>query len=122
MKKISKTQHECLNCGKIVSNNKICPFCGSKKRKIYKTLKGNLSFFSRLNGIALNSKNFILYKFKKLTKIASESKNIAKELLFFDRTNKKYTIKIHRVEELTKGVWKVVHDTLDKYISKRRNL
>ena len=123
MKKKSKTQYECLNCGKILSkNNNICPFCGSKKRKIYKSLDGNLTFFSKLNGIAQNSKNFILYRFNKLTKIAGKSKNIAKELLFFDRTNKKYTIKIHRVEELIKGLWKVKHNTIDKYRSKRRRL
>ena len=116
-------EYECLDCGKKLSkNNNICPFCGSKKRKTYITLVGNLGFFNRLNGIALNNKNFILYKFEQLTKIAAESKNIAKELLFFDRTNKNYTKKIHRVEELTKGVWKLVHDTLDKYVSKRRNL
>jgi DNA-directed RNA polymerase subunit RPC12/RpoP len=121
MEELTKIKYECLNCGKILSkNNYVCPFCGGKKRKIYIKLTGSLSFLRSLKGKAKNASNFIIYKFKSLTKISGKSKNLARELLVFDRTNKKYTKKCHEVKEFIKGAWKVVHRHLDNFESKRR--
>lgn len=65
---------------------------------------------------------------KVLTKISGATKRIAKEVMIIDRSNSRFTIKKHKVEEVNEtGVFKTVHNH-KKYINlnignfKRKNV
>ena len=113
----------CANCNRILSKEeRPCPNYGSKKRHYSIDVgDGTITALASLKMKLRDSTGFIKLMSWARNKISRASKYPARESLTIDRSNPKFTRKLHHVEEaIERGEYKVVHHEDQKFPAKRR--
>ena len=118
----SKITIRCANCNEILSEQeRPCPSCGSEKRNYSVEIQNNVTISDGLKLEAKDQTGFVKVMSWVRSKISGKSKRRARESLTIDRTDPKFTRKIHHIEETTEtGEHEVVHYEDEKFPAKRR--
>lgn len=118
----SRTTIRCANCNRILSEEeRPCPSCGSGKRHYSVEAQCAVGISTSSKVKLKDSTGFIKLMSWARNKISRASKYPARESLTIDRTNPKFTRKLHHVEEaIERGEYKVVHHEDQKFPAKRR--
>jgi len=118
----SRTTIRCAKCNRILAEEeRPCPNCGSTKRHYSVEAQCSVEILTSSKIKLTISTGFVKLVSWTRNKISGATKHRARESLTIDRSNLKFTRKLHRVEELTEtGEYKVVHDEDKKFPAKRR--
>lgn len=113
----------CAECNRILSEEKRpCPSCGSRRRHYgVKVGGGTITPLAGLKMKLRDSTGFVKVISWARNKVSGRSKSHTRESLIIDRSDPKFTRKLHHVEETSEtGEYKVVHHEDQKFPAKRR--